>query len=78
MSSSAVNNFRKKKHSLNIYIKSSLDEDLPAPRKVDYVLSELLETEKIYIREIEEILQGYGEIIDSESFDCPEILRGKR
>ncbi|CBY10240.1 unnamed protein product [Oikopleura dioica] len=56
---------------------SSLDEDLPAPRKVDYVLSELLETEKIYIREIEEILQGYGEIIDSESFDCPEILRGK-
>merc|ERR1719215_1756830 len=55
----------------------SADEDLPAPRKVDFVLSELLETEKIYIREIEEILQGYGEIMDSESFDCPDILRGK-
>ncbi|CAG5110023.1 Oidioi.mRNA.OKI2018_I69.chr2.g4474.t1.cds [Oikopleura dioica] len=55
----------------------SADEDLLSPQKVDNVLSELLESEKIYIREIEEILQGYGEMIDSESFDCPEILRGK-
>lgn len=48
--------------------------------RVDHVIKELLDTETIYIKEIEEVLMGYGRLIDNDPSDgdCPDMLRGKR
>ena len=58
-------------------VQSSLSADELDVSRLEFVVKELLETEKVYIREIEEVILGYGREIDSSS-DCPEILQGKR
>ena len=46
----------------------------------EHIIRELITTEEIYIRELGEVLNGYGKEIDSipPNKNCPEILRGNR
>ena len=46
----------------------------------EHIIRELITTEEIYIRELGEVLSGYGKEIDSipPNKNCPEILRGNR
>nr|CAB3263683.1 guanine nucleotide exchange factor DBS-like [Phallusia mammillata] len=60
-------------------------EDTPPPHpeshtvKQQHVMNELLHTEKVYVAELESIVEGYGKAIDAQDPDypVPEELKGK-
>ena len=58
----------------------SHDEHGGEQSRIEHIIRELITTEEIYIRELGEVLNGYGKEIDSipPNKNCPEILRGNR
>ena len=58
----------------------SHDEHGGEQSRIEHIIRELITTEEIYIRELVEVLNGYGKEIDSipPNKNCPEILRGNR
>lgn len=49
-----------------------------ADRKRAYVLQELVETERDYVRDLGEVVEGYLKVMRSDDIPMPEDLRGGR
>ena len=54
------------------------EEDAVMKTKIMHVVTELIETEEVYVRDLKSVIEGYYKAFDDPKYEVPQDIVGKK